>query len=61
MLVALFGATTAVKAQDANKPKPAYSKNEFRIGVGDNLTDLFLSGWSPTEKRNAYVLPNIFC
>lgn len=60
LFAVICGATTTLKAQESVRTLPDYCRNEFRIGVGDNLTDLFFSGWSPTEKRNAYVLPNIF-
>ncbi len=43
LFVVICGATTTLKAQEAAGTLPDYCRNEFRIGVGDNLTDLFRS------------------
>lgn len=62
MFVLLVAAVSAIAvgAQEAEKPVPGICKHEFRLGVGDNFTDLFLAAWSPNEQRNRYFTPNIF-
>ena len=42
LFVVICGATTTLKAQEAAGTLPD-CRNEFRIGVGANLTDLFSS------------------
>lgn len=59
LLVAAVSATAA-GAQEAEKPVPGICRHEVRLGVGDNVSDIFLSAWSPDEHSSRYVLPNFF-
>lgn len=62
MFVLLVAAVSAIAvgAQEAEKPVPGICKHEFRLGVGDNFTDLFIGAFHYYELRGNYTTPNIF-